>query len=1087
MRSAIFSSAHSSVPNDHHSRRFITGQTIPWLVALILAAVVLSSVLVAARNAATDTLTGNVTACATPTITPDGPTTFCSGGSVTLTSSSASGNQWYLNGNPIGGATNQSYIVTAPGDYTVTVTETDCTSNSSVAETVTVNPIPATPTITPDGPTTFFAGASVTLTSSSASGNQWYLNGNPIGGATSQDYIATASGDYIVTATTSSCTSEPSEATTVTVNPYLTPTISKLFLPDTVPSNGTTLLSFTISNPNSDPNPNATLNGIAFTDNLPAGLVIASPNELSSDCGGTVAATAGSSLISLSGGVLAPAAQGELRREKLLLAFLLRSKTEVSADTAVGTCFITVKVQAPSALGTLDNTTGTITSDESGPGAASNTASLTVIAPTLPPTIAKEFGAASIPLNGIASLTFTLTNPNPSVGLMNVSATDILPFGLVVANPESLAGDCEADLSANAGSNTIGIAGLNLPASSSCSFSVNVTGTGAGTKNNVSGNVSATYDDGTGDFAQITGGTATATIQVLKGNQTITFDALTNKTFGDADFGVDATSSSGLPVTLTATGSCTVTSLSPGTVHLSGAGSCTITASQSGDEDYDAAVAVAQDFPIAKADTQTTVSASVNPSSLTQNVTFTATVTGPTNAGTPTGTAQFIIDGSNSGAPVTLDVNGVATLSTSSLTAGSHTITVDYSGDSNFTVSTGALFGGQTVNNRPLISLSQSNYNVNESAGFVTITVNRTGDLSVPVTVDYATDDTGSSNVCSTLNSAMASARCDFGLTLGTLNFAATETQKTFVIPITQDSFTEGAEMFTVSLSNLTGSGAAFAAPSSATVTINDSTAPAPNASDDTNAFVRQQYRDFLNREPDAAGLAYWTNEISSCGSDAICRGNKRVNVSAAFFLSIEFQTTGNLVRSFYVASLDRPLTNNMPAFMEFERDTQAMERGLIVGQDNWQQTLNSNRDAFMRDFVTRTEFVGLYPTTDTPVQYVDKLYLHAGITPPSSERSNAIAEFGSAATVADAGARGRALLDVTQNTTFQQREINRSFVQMEYFGYLRRNPNDSPDGNFAGYDFWVTKLNAAGGNFINAEMVKAFITSDEYRRRFGP
>jgi hypothetical protein len=89
--------------------------------------------------------------------------------------------------------------------------------------------------------------------------------------------------------------------------------------------------------------------------------------------------------------------------------------------------------------------------------------------------------------------------------------------------------------------------------------------------------------------------------------------------------------------------------------------------------------------------------------------------------------------------------------------------------------------------------------------------------------------------------------------------------------------------------------------------------------------------------------------------------------------------------------------------------------------------------------------------------------------------------------TAADAGARGRALLDVTQNAGFQSREINRSFVQMEYFGYLRRNPNDAPDGNFAGYDFWLNKLNAAGGDFTSCEMAKAFLNSNEYRARFGP
>ncbi|HBB95397.1 MAG TPA: hypothetical protein DC054_08390, partial [Blastocatellia bacterium] len=186
---------------------------------------------------------------------------------------------------------------------------------------------------------------------------------------------------------------------------------------------------------------------------------------------------------------------------------------------------------------------------------------------------------------------------------------------------------------------------------------------------------------------------------------------------------------------------------------------------------------------------------------------------------------------------------------------------------------------------------------------------------------------------------------------------------------------------------------------------------------------------------------AFWKDNIDKCNDPARlpsgltldqCLDSMRIKTSTAFFLSIEFQTTGNLVRGFYVAALDRPLTNNMPAFVEFERDTQAMQRDVVVGQANWQQNLNNNRDAFMKDFVMRTEFVGLYPTSDTPVQYVDKLYLHAGITPTTSERASAIAEFGAAMTAADAEARGLALLDLTQSDGFQSREMNRSFVQME-------------------------------------------------------
>jgi hypothetical protein len=273
--------------------------------------------------------------------------------------------------------------------------------------------------------------------------------------------------------------------------------------------------------------------------------------------------------------------------------------------------------------------------------------------------------------------------------------------------------------------------------------------------------------------------------------------------------------------------------------------------------------------------------------------------------------------------------------------------------------------------------------------------------------------------------------------------------------------------------------------------------APTANAIDDTELFVRQQYHDFLNREADTAGLAFWKDNIDKCldparlpagQTIAECIETQRIVTSAAFFLSIEFRQTGGLVRDFYVAALDRPATNNMPNLTEFTRDAQAIQHGIVVGQGNWQDQLAANQTAFMSDFVSRSEFVGLYPTTDTPTQYVDKLYLHANVTAGSAqERNNAIAEFGGAATAANAGARGRALLRITQNAAFQARELNRTFVQMEYFGYLRRNPNDPPDGNFNGYNFWLNKLNQFNGDFLKAEMVKAFLTSIEYRRRFGP
>ncbi len=160
-------------------------------------------------------LTGSIPP--TPTITPGGPTTFCAGGSVTLTSSSATGNQWYLNGNAIGGAINQNYAATASGNYTVVVTISGSGSVPSAPTTVTVNPLPATPTITAGGPTTFVGGGRVMFTSSSAVGYQWYKNGNLIAGATNQAYVATTSGSYtVVVSSVAGCNSAASLPISVT-------------------------------------------------------------------------------------------------------------------------------------------------------------------------------------------------------------------------------------------------------------------------------------------------------------------------------------------------------------------------------------------------------------------------------------------------------------------------------------------------------------------------------------------------------------------------------------------------------------------------------------------------------------------------------------------------------------------------------------------------------------------------------------------------------------------------------------------------------------------------------------------------------
>src|SRR5262249_20577649 len=182
------------------------------------------------------------------------------------------------------------------------------------------------------------------------------------------------------------------------------------------------------------------------------------------------------------------------------------------------------------------------------------------------------------------------------------------------------------------------------------------------------------------------------------------------------------------------------------------------------------------------------------------------------------------------------------------------TFTVNLSSPINATISKAA--GTGTIQNDDVLggrfSFSPANYSVAESVGLVTVTVTRTNDVSQAVTVDYATDDTGSSTNCSALNTGLAAQRCDYTSMFGTLKFAANETQKTIDIPINLDAYTEGPETFTVKLSNPMG-GAVLLAPSTATVTITDSASPTPNAIDDTTSFVRQQYHDFLNRDADAS------------------------------------------------------------------------------------------------------------------------------------------------------------------------------------------------------------------------------------------
>lgn len=297
---------------------------------------------------------------------------------------------------------------------------------------------------------------------------------------------------------------------------------------------------------------------------------------------------------------------------------------------------------------------------------------------------------------------------------------------------------------------------------------------------------------------------------------------------------------------------------------------------------------------------------------------------------------------------------------------------------------------------------------------------------------------------------------------------------------------TNGAHTVTPSGGPFTPSSRTFINPSfnqSATF-IASSTA---NASDGSVFFVTQHYNDFLNREPDQAGLNFWVGEIEGCGANAQCREVKRVNVSAAFYLAIEHQETGFLVyRAHKLAFGNLPGGRPVPiTFADLFNDTQRVGRNVRVGIGDWQQQLNTNQAAFFTGLVQRPEFLAQFPTSMSALDFVNKLDVNSGDAFTDAERDALVAQLtaGGPSTIA---ARAAVLRAAAADQTLFDGEFRKAFVLMQYFGYLRRNPDQSPDINFNGWQFWLNKLNEFNGNFVQAEMVKAFITSIEYRQRFG-
>jgi len=367
------------------------------------------------------------------------------------------------------------------------------------------------------------------------------------------------------------------------------------------------------------------------------------------------------------------------------------------------------------------------------------------------------------------------------------------------------------------------------------------------------------------------------------------------------------------------------------------------------------------------------------------------------------------------------------------------------------------------ANDDATVQFNNASYTINEGLGAVVVTVTRVGDTSKTATVLFSTGDTAGLQSCTVVN-GKASERCDYATTVSRLQFGFGQTFKAITIPIVDDALVEGDETLTVNLSG--PDGALLGATSTATLTITDDelTPAVQNPIDRVTPFITQQYIDFLGRLPDQVGLANWINTLAPCPNGGFGEFDHpecdRVHVSAGFFLSEEFRGRGYFAYKFYEAGLDR-----RPTYAEFVPDM-----ALVGGAQSPQSELIS-KAAYTDAFVQRQEFKSRYDVLSNSA-YVDALEANAEVV-LTNKAALVAALDGNQKT------RAQVLREIVELQSVTDKFFIRAFVAMQYFGYLRRDPDT------IGYDNWVTTLTADPSNFRH--MIFGFIYSDEYRHRFGP
>ena len=337
-----------------------------------------------------------------------------------------------------------------------------------------------------------------------------------------------------------------------------------------------------------------------------------------------------------------------------------------------------------------------------------------------------------------------------------------------------------------------------------------------------------------------------------------------------------------------------------------------------------------------------------------------------------------------------------------------------------------------------------------EDCTALSVLVTRTGDTSITSTVDYRSVD------------GTASQRMDYNLALGRLTFAPGETEKIISLLINEDSKTEGTESFTVVLNN-PSSGTSLGITSTASVQITDDEPESTgNALDDTGVFVCQQYHDFLNRQPDSFGFQGWQDILNNCpasGHDSQGKFCDRIEVSSAFYRSDEFQVRGYFLYRFYSVALGRK-----PDYVELMMDL-SRTTGFLTEQE-----VEAGKQLFINDFMSRQEFRNRYDSLTDPAAYVNALVSTAGVT--LSNKQALIDDLAQGRKT-----RAQVLRAIVESPEVASRFYNEAFVVVEYFGYLRRDPDIL-------YFDWIQTLNQTTDYRV---LVNGFLNSIEYRQRFGP